>query len=182
MGDLTKDQPLRAETRLVWRGAAMVGSMFAVLGLSQPASSSESGLTPQAQRVAQSVAQDAADAPTFSNEVVRVLQQSCQRCHQAGGVGPMPLETYEQARAWAPMIREKVIRRIMPPWYLDPTIGIQEYKNDYSLSEEEIETLVSWVDAGALEGDPSQLPPPVDWPTWEEWELEARLGSARSGF
>ena len=176
MGDLTKDQPLRAETRVVWRGAAMVGSMFAVLGLYQPASSSESGLTPQAQRVAQSVAQDAADAPTFSNEVVRVLQQSCQRCHQDGGVGPMPLETYEQARAWAPMIREKVIRRIMPPWYLDPTIGIQEYKNDYSLSEEEIETLVSWVDAGALEGDPSQLPPPVDWPTWEEWELEARLG------
>jgi len=177
MGDLTKDRPLRVRTRrvrtrVVWGGAAMLGSMFAVLALYQPASSSENSLT----SVAQWVAQDAADPPTFSNEVVRILQQSCQRCHQPGGVGPMPLETYEQTRAFAPLIREYVRRRIMPPWHLDPTIGIQEYKNDYSLSEEEIETLVSWVDAGALEGDPSQLPPPVVWPKWDEWELKTTLG------
>ena len=79
--------------------------------------------------------------PTFSNEVVRVLQEKCQRCHQPGGIGPMPLETYEQARAWAPRIKENVRRRIMPPWHLDPTIGIQEYKNDFSLSEEQIQIL-----------------------------------------
>lgn len=77
-------------------------------------------------------------SPTFSNEVVRVLQEKCQRCHQPGGIGPMPLETYEQARAWAPRIKENVRRRIMPPWHLDPTIGIQEYKNDFSLSEERL--------------------------------------------
>ena len=182
MGVLTKDQPLRVRTRClrtrcvrtraVWRGAATVGGMFAVLALYQPASSSQNGVT----RVVQSVAQDAAGRPTFSKEVVRILQQSCQRCHQPGGVGPMPLETYEQARPFAPLIREYVRRRMMPPWHLDPTIGIQEYKNDYSLSEDEIETLVGWVDAGAPEGDPSQLPPPVVWPKWEEWELEAQLG------
>ena len=97
MGDLTKDQPLRAETRLVWRGAAMVGGMFDVLALYQPASSIQNRVASGTQRVAQSVAQAAADAPadapTFSNEVARILQQSCQRCHQPGGVGPMPLET-----------------------------------------------------------------------------------------
>ena len=91
-------------------------------------------------------------SPTFSNEVVRVLQEKCQRCHQPGGIGPMPLETYEQARAWAPRIKENVRRRIMPPWHLDPTIGIQEYKNDFSLSDEQIEILVAWVDNGAPEG------------------------------
>ena len=115
-------------------------------------------------------------SPTFSNEVVRVLQEKCQRCHQPGGIGPMPLETYEQARAWAPRIKENVRRRIMPPWHLDPTIGIQEYKNDFSLSDEQIEILVAWVDNGAPEGDSSNLPPPVDWPNWLEWELEPDLG------
>ena len=105
-------------------------------------------------------------SPTFSNEVVRVLQEKCQRCHQPGGIGPMPLETYEQARAWAPRIKENVRRRIMPPWHLDPTIGIQEYKNDFSLSDEQIKTLVAWADNGAPEGDPSDLPSSVEWPNW----------------
>ncbi len=93
----------------------------------------------------------------------------------------MSLETYEQARAWAPMIRDRVIRRIMPPWYLDPTIGIQEYKNDYSLSEAEIETLVGWVDAGALEGDPSRLPPPRRLAEMGGMGARGQAGSARSG-
>ena len=109
-------------------------------------------------------------APTFSNEVVRILQQKCQRCHQPGGIGPMPLETYQQVSAWAPRIKENVRRRVMPPWHLDPTTGIQEYKNDFSLSDEEIATLVAWADSGMPEGDPADLPGAVDWPNWLEWE------------
>jgi len=116
------------------------------------------------------------DPPTFSNEVVRILQENCQQCHQPGGIGPMVLETYAQTRPWAPMIKESVSRRMMPPWHLDHTIGIQEYKNDFSLSDEDIRTLVAWVDAGAPEGNPDHLPPPVRWPNWTEWELEASLG------
>ena len=118
----------------------------------------------------------AADTPTFSNEVVRILQQKCQRCHQDGGIAPMPLETYAQVRPWAPRIKINVSRRVMPPWHLDHTIGIQEYKNDFSLNEENIQTLVAWVDAGAPEGDTALLPEPVDWPNWLEWELEPELG------
>ena len=123
-----------------------------------------------------SVAQQADTTPTFSNEVVRILQQNCQQCHQPGGIAPMPLETYEQARPWAARIKTNVSRRVMPPWHLDPTIGIQEFKNDFSLSDEGIQTLVAWVDAGAPEGDPANLPAPVDWPNWLEWELEPSLG------
>lgn len=115
-------------------------------------------------------------APTFSNEVVRILQQNCQQCHQPGGIAPMPLETYEQAKPWAARIKYNVSRRVMPPWHLDPTIGIQEYKNDFSLSPQDLDTLVAWVDAGAPEGDPAMLPAPVDWPNWLEWELEPTLG------
>ena len=118
-----------------------------------------------------------ADPPVFSNEVVRILQQNCQRCHQPGGIAPMPLETYEQASVWAPLIRENVLRRVMPPWHLDPTIGIQEYKNDFSLKDDDLDTLVAWVDAGAPEGDRANLPGPVDWPNWQEWELEPELGA-----
>ena len=122
------------------------------------------------------IAQEVGHSPTFSNEVVRILQENCQQCHQPGGIAPMPLETFEQAKIWAPRIKYNVNRRVMPPWHLDPTIGIQEYKNDYSLSDKNIDTLVAWVDAGAPEGDPVNLPPPVDWPNWLEWELEPDLG------
>lgn len=115
-------------------------------------------------------------APTFSNEVVRILQQNCQQCHQPGGIAPMPLETYEQARPWAARIKYNVSRRVMPPWHLDPTIGIQEFKNDFSLSPQDLDTLVAWVDAGAPEGDSAMLPAPVNWPNWLEWELEPTLG------
>ena len=107
------------------------------------------------------IAQEISHSPTFSNEVVRILQENCQQCHQPGGIAPMSLETFEQAKVWAPRIKYNVNRRVMPPWHLDPTIGIQEYKNDYSLSEDNIDTLVAWVDAGAPEGDPANLPPPV---------------------
>ena len=120
-------------------------------------------------------------SPTFSNEVSRILQQKCQRCHQPGGIGPMPLETYEQVRVWAPLIRENVRRRVMPPWHLDPTIGIQEYKNDFSLSDKQIDILVAWVDNGTPEGDPADLPPPVDWPNWLEWETGTGIGRAGHG-
>ena len=159
--------------RLELRMAVLVlGATLAALAAPDSLSALDNGLS----GAVQAAPQDPLDPPTFSNEVVRILQESCQRCHQPGGIGPMPLETFEQVRSWAPMIRENVLRRVMPPWHLDPTIGIQEYKNDFSLSEEEIQTLVTWVDAGTPEGDPSNLPPPVQWPKWDQWELETTLG------
>ena len=114
--------------------------------------------------------------PTFSADVAPILQRACQRCHQETGIGPMTLVTYGEVRPWARQIRDRVERRIMPPWHIDRTVGIQAFKNDASLTDDEIGTIVRWVDAGAPEGDPADLPPPVEWPPASEWELAATLG------
>ena len=119
----------------------------------------------------------AADAaPTFSRDVAPILQRSCQHCHQPAGIAPMSLLDYREARPWARSIRDRVERRLMPPWHLDPTIGIQDYRNDVSLTPDEIATVVRWVDAGATEGDPADLPEPLEFPRADAWEVEALLG------
>src|SRR6476661_8292569 len=88
-------------------------------------------------------------APTFSRDVASIFQEKCQDCHRPDSIAPMSLLTYEQTRPWAKSIRERVISRNMPPWHLDKTVGIQHFKNDRSLSESQIDTIVRWVDAGA---------------------------------
>ena len=72
----------------------------------------------------------------------------------------MSLITYEEARPWAKSIRERVATRQMPPWHIDKTVGVQKFKNDMSLTDEQIDTIVRWVDAGAPQGDPKDMPPP----------------------
>ncbi len=118
----------------------------------------------------------AASPPTFSADVAPILQRACQRCHQEGGIGPMSLMTYDEVRPWARLIKDRVERRIMPPWHVDRSIGIQEFKNDASLSDDEVDTIARWVDVGTPEGDPADLPAPIDWPPADEWELAATLG------
>ena len=94
---------------------------------------------------------------TFTKDVAPIIQKNCQVCHRPGEVAPMSLLTYKEVRPWAKSIREKVLRREMPPWFADPTHG--EFINDCRLSQKEIDTLVAWVDDGAKEGDPKDLPP-----------------------
>jgi hypothetical protein len=115
------------------------------------------------------------DMPTYSKDVAPILQRSCQACHQPVGIGPMSLMTYEEVRPWVSVIKDRVERRAMPPWHVDPSVGIQEFKNDISLSNEEIATIVAWVDAGAPLGDPADMPPPVQWPDWSAWSLPQEL-------
>jgi mono/diheme cytochrome c family protein len=100
-------------------------------------------------------------SPVFYKDVLPILQQHCQTCHRAGGIGPMGLETYEQARSKASEIREKVESKQMPPWFADPRYG--HFSNDPSLSGEEIKTLVAWVEAGAPAGKSSDAPAPRQW-------------------
>src|SRR6266853_4562322 len=93
--------------------------------------------------------------PTFTKDVAPLLQNRCQVCHRPDTFAPMSLLTYEQVRPWAKSIKEKVVAREMPPWYIDKNVGIQHFKNDVSLSDEEIGTIVKWVDAGAPKGNPA---------------------------
>ena len=113
---------------------------------------------------------------TYARDVAPIFQQKCETCHRSGSMAPMSLVTYEEARPWARAIREKVANRIMPPWHLDQTVGIQEFENDISLSDDEIAAIVGWVDAGAPLGDPNDLPAPVDWPADDIWRLAEEPG------
>jgi hypothetical protein len=98
---------------------------------------------------------------TFHQNVEPLLQAHCQTCHRPGEIGPMPLLTYQQTRPWARAIKQAVVTRKMPPWFADSSV--QHYLNDASLSDAEIDTLTSWVDAGAPEGDPKDAPVPREF-------------------
>ena len=121
-------------------------------------------------------AQTAAVAPTYAEHVAPILQQRCGGCHRPDGIGPMALHTYQDARRHAFIIKSRVEQRVMPPWHLDRTVGIQEYKNDISLTDDQIATITRWVDAGAPEGDPALAPAPVEWSVGGEWTLAEQLG------
>src|SRR5579863_8254611 len=99
--------------------------------------------------------------PTFYRDVLPILQQHCQSCHRSQGIGPMPLETYDQARRKAADMIAKVTSHKMPPWFADPRFG--HCANDPTLSSQEIATLRAWVESGATPGDPRDAPPPLQW-------------------
>ena len=96
------------------------------------------------------------DAMTFSKDVAPILFDKCVTCHRPYEAAPMPLRSYDEVRPWARGIKEKVVSREMPPWFANPRHG--SFKNDPTLSEEEISTITAWVDAGAPRGDPADLP------------------------
>ena len=94
---------------------------------------------------------------TFSKDVSPILQARCQSCHEPGSIGPMSLVTYQDARPWARSIKQRVESRQMPPWHIDRSVGVQKFKNDMSLTDEQVATIVAWVDGGALEGNPADF-------------------------
>jgi len=114
---------------------------------------------------------------TFAQDIAPIFQERCQECHHKGSIAPMSLVTYEETRPWAKSIRQRVIDRQMPPWHIDKTIGIQKFKNDISLSDQQIDTIVRWVDSGALPGDPKDMPAPREWSDGNEWKGAKELGS-----
>jgi hypothetical protein len=88
----------------------------------------------------------------------------------------MSLVTYEESRPWARSIRDRVRARQMPPWHIDKTIGVQEFANDRSLTDAEIDTIVRWVDAGAPKGAPKDMPAPRQWPSEQGWNFAKLFG------
>jgi cytochrome c553 len=99
-----------------------------------------------------------AAAPTFSKDVARILLLKCATCHRSGEVAPMSLLTYEATRPWTKAIKAKVLSREMPPWFADPSASVA-MKNDRRLSQQEIDTITAWVDAGAPKGNDADAPP-----------------------
>ncbi|HYL34461.1 MAG TPA: thiol-disulfide isomerase [Bryobacteraceae bacterium] len=98
---------------------------------------------------------------TFHKNVEPILQARCQSCHRPGEAAPMSLLTYSEARPWAKAIKQAVLTRKMPPWFADETVG--HFRNDRTLRQEEIDTLVKWADGGAIEGNPKDAPAPLEF-------------------
>ena len=109
--------------------------------------------------------------PTFASDVAPILYRSCVKCHRTGQIAPMSLISYQEVRPWARSIRNKVETRAMPPWHLDRRIGIQDFKNDPSLSDTEIATILRWVDSGAPQGNPADTPAPPIFADADAWQI-----------
>jgi mono/diheme cytochrome c family protein len=96
--------------------------------------------------------------PTFNKDVAPILFAHCASCHRPGEIASaLPLLSYDNARSEAESIKEKVVRREMPPWPADPAKSLK-FRNDPRLSRQEIDTLVAWVNAGAPKGNDADLP------------------------
>lgn len=113
---------------------------------------------------------------TYNSHVAKILNENCVVCHREGGIGPMQLENFEQVRPWAPLIQLKVANRQMPPYAYDHGIGIQDLQGDWRMEQEEIDTIVAWVNQGSPVGDPDVVPPKPDLRDPAEWTFAAEFG------
>jgi mono/diheme cytochrome c family protein len=117
----------------------------------------------------------AAGQVTFARDIAPILQRSCQNCHRPDGVAPMALVTYEEVRPWARAIKARTgigpKAGVMPPWYVEKNIGIQHYKDDPSLSDDEITKIAKWADGGAPLGNQADMPPARVWEDDTAWRI-----------
>ena len=113
---------------------------------------------------------------TFADHVAPIIYDKCVECHRPGSIAPMSLIDYATVRAWAPLIKDRVVNRKMPPYFIDKTVGVQGFKDDRSLTDEQIATIVRWVDSGAAEGNPDNLPPIPSFADNLAWTIEGEMG------
>ena len=114
---------------------------------------------------------------TYADHVAQIITDNCVVCHQEGGIGPMQFTSYEQVRPWAPLIQMKVANREMPPYAYDHGIGIQDLQGDWRLAQEDIDTIVNWVDQGAPLGNWGDREPLVaDIADVDEWNFAGQFG------
>jgi hypothetical protein len=97
---------------------------------------------------------DSPAAITYWQDVVPIYYESCVSCHQDGGIGPFPLDDYASAAAWAPASALAVENRVMPPWLVTDNGTCNSWQHSPVLSQEQIDTIMAWVDEGAPEGTP----------------------------
>ncbi len=152
---------MKRSTRMFWQMSVSAGAFAAVCWLSA------------------GVPVRAADAavPTYTKDIAPIFQQKCESCHRADGMAPMSLTNYEEARPWIRSIAQRVSSHVMPPWQIDRTVGIQKFKNDRSLSDAQIATIVAWANGGAPKGDMKDMPAPISWPEGQGWTMQAKYGA-----
>ena len=114
--------------------------------------------------------------PTYTKDVAPIFRARCEACHRPGYIAPMSLQTYTESRPWARSIKNRVETRQMPPWHLDKSVGIQDFQNDRSLTNDEIATIVRWADGGGPQGNPADLPPAAVFADDDVWNFAKRFG------
>ena len=110
----------------------------------------------------------APSAVTYADTIAPLLQEKCADCHRPGGIGPWAMTGYDMIKGFAPMIKEVVLTRRMPPWHADPQIN--HFNDDLSLSTAEKQSLISWINAGAPRGKGND-PLTAVHPANSEWVL-----------
>jgi mono/diheme cytochrome c family protein len=108
---------------------------------------------------------------TFTKDILPILQRSCQNCHRPNNIAPMSFLTYQDVRPWSKAIKAKVVKREMPPWFIDRNVGIRHFKDDPSLTDPEIAAISAWVDAGSPEGNRAEMPPPRQFQDADRWHI-----------
>jgi peroxiredoxin len=104
---------------------------------------------------------------TYSKHIAPILQNRCLECHRPGQIGPFSLTSYDEVVGWTETIREVIKEQRMPPWHADPRYG--EFSNDCHVPDAEKQLIFTWIDNGAPEGDPKDLPKPVEFA--EGWRI-----------
>lgn len=104
---------------------------------------------------------------TFSRDISRVLARNCIECHRSGEIGPFSMEEYDEVVGWADTMLETIEDHRMPPWHASPEHG--SFSNARVMSEEDKQMLRDWVEGGLAQGDPADLPEPIQQPTG--WQL-----------
>ena len=112
----------------------------------------------------------------FAEHVAPIIYDNCVECHRPGSIAPMSLLDYETVRAWGPVIKDRVEKRSMPPYFIDKEVGVQSFEDDRSLSDQEIATIAAWVDSGSPQGDMNYLLPAPQFEDDVAWTLEDDMG------
>src|SRR6476619_2150894 len=115
-------------------------------------------------------------SPTFTKDIAPIFQEKCEACHRPDSIAPMSLKDFTEVRPWVRSIRARVADRQMPPWQIDRNVGVQKFKNDRSLTDDQVATILRWADAGAPQGDSKDMPSAKTWPEDQGWNFAALFG------
>lgn len=154
---------MQVNPRLRLFNGLIAGSLVALAVVTAPATRS--------QLAAQTMTRNDPATVTFARDIAPILQRKCQDCHRPGAIAPMSLLTYQDVRPYARAIKTRTERRAMPPWAIDRNVGITKFKDDPSLTDQEIATIGRWVDAGAPLGNPADMPPPRQFEDLNAWRI-----------
>jgi mono/diheme cytochrome c family protein len=150
-----------------YRGPIQAATETAITGLLNGERSDLVAVAGTGSVIANNIAEHA--SLSYVNDIAPIIAENCAECHREGGIAPFAMDSSLAVQGWSPMIREVVLTKRMPPGQIDNKVG-HKMKNEMNLSDEEMQKLVRWVDAGSpVDGDEDPLTA-LTWPD-TKWTL-----------